>query len=185
MVGNTLIIHIFSETGAREGHRREDRDDKDREGSPSPGSGNKRRKVASGSGGSCSSKESGTLGHQDAQPPSMAAMDLGRSKENAEDGPHDFDKEAMLSMAGGLGKPDLANYVPNQRLEWKRYKQYTRNDIMSAIEEVKNGKKHDTVWKNEKFSLTGKKIVKTVLPTFFDYFRNVCIASFSQIWRAI
>jgi len=125
--------------GAREGHRREDRDDKDREGSPSPGSGNKRRKVASGSGGSCSSKESGTLGHQDAQPPSMAAMDLGRTKENAEDGPHDFDKEAMLSMAGGLGKPDLANYVPNQRLEWKRYKQYTRNDIMSAIEEVKNG----------------------------------------------
>ena len=105
----------------------------------------------------------------------MAAMDLGRTKENAEDGPHDFDKEAMLSMAGGLGKPDLANYVPNQRLEWKRYKQYTRNDIMSAIEEVKNGKK----------SGTKKKFVKTVLPTFFKYFRNVCIASFSQIWRAI
>ena len=80
----------------------------------------------------------------------MAAMDLGRTKDNAEDGPHDFDKEAMLSMAGGLGKPDLANYVPNQRLEWKRYKQYTRNDIMSAIEEVKNGKKKTTVWKNEK-----------------------------------
>ena len=98
-------------------------------------------------------------------------MDLGRTKENAEDGPHDFDKEAMLSMAGGLGKPDLANYVPNQRLEWKRYKQYTRNDIMSAIEEVKNGK-------------LKKKIVKSVLPTFF-FFRNVCIASFSQIWRAI
>ena len=29
--------------------------------------------------------------------------------------------------------------MPNQRLEWKRYKQYTRNDIMAAIEEVKNG----------------------------------------------
>lgn len=124
--------------GARDGHRREDRDDKDREGSPSPGSGNKRRKVASGSGGSCSSKESGTLGHQDVQPPNMAAMDLGRPKERTDD-EHDFDKEAMLSMSGGLGKPDLANYVPNQRLEWKRYKQYTRNDIMSAIEEVKNG----------------------------------------------
>ena len=46
----------------------------------------------------------------------------------------------MLSLsASGLGKPDLANYVPNQRLEWKRYKQYTRNDIMAAIEEVKSG----------------------------------------------
>ena len=31
-------------------------------------------------------------------------------------------------------------YVPTQRLEWKRYKQYTRNDIMAAIEEVKKGK---------------------------------------------
>ena len=53
----------------------------------------------------------------------------------------DLDKESMLSLsASGLGKSDLANYVPNQRLEWKRYKQYTRNDIMAAIEEVKSGK---------------------------------------------
>ena len=37
------------------------------------------------------------------------------------------------------GAAGIANYVPNQRLEWKRYKQYTRNDIMAAIEEVKNG----------------------------------------------
>ena len=34
----------------------------------------------------------------------------------------------------------IAGYVPTQRLEWKRYKQYTRNDIMAAIEEVKKGK---------------------------------------------
>jgi hypothetical protein len=40
---------------------------------------------------------------------------------------------------GGLDKSGIANYVPNQRLEWKRYKQYTRNDIMAAIEEVKAG----------------------------------------------
>jgi hypothetical protein len=33
-----------------------------------------------------------------------------------------------------------AGYVPTQRLEWKRYKQYTRNDIMAAIEEVKTGR---------------------------------------------
>ena len=91
----------------------------------------------------------------------MAAMDLGRTKENAEDGPHDFDKEAMLSMAGGLGKPDLANYVPNQRLEWKRYKQYTRNDIMSAIEEVKNGKKSGT-----------KKIRENSVTNIFQIFQE-------------
>ena len=39
----------------------------------------------------------------------------------------------------GFDKSGIANYVPNQRLEWKRYKQYTRNDIMAAIEEVKQG----------------------------------------------
>lgn len=33
----------------------------------------------------------------------------------------------------------IATYVPNQRPEWKRYKQYTREDIMSAIEAVRNG----------------------------------------------
>ena len=35
---------------------------------------------------------------------------------------------------------NIAGYVPAQRLEWKRYKQYTRNDIMAAIEEVRKGK---------------------------------------------
>ena len=28
----------------------------------------------------------------------------------------------------------------NGKVEWKRYKQYTRNDIMAAIEEVKKGR---------------------------------------------
>ena len=45
------------------------------------------------------------------------------------------------NSAGGGGKLEgIAGYVPAQRLEWKRYKQYTRNDIMAAIEEVKLGK---------------------------------------------
>ena len=80
----------------------------------------------------------------------------------------------MLSLsASGLGKPDLANYVPNQRLEWKRYKQYTRNDIMAAIEEVKSGMKfcfvsillkHFTYspfrLKNDRFSLGKQKMKK-------------------------
>lgn len=35
----------------------------------------------------------------------------------------------------------IASYVPqqNQKPEWKRYKQYTRNDILSAIECVRSG----------------------------------------------
>merc|ERR1719210_209840 len=52
---------------------------------------------------------------------------------------HELDKEALMALPPGLDKSGIANYVPNQRLEWKRYKQYTRNDIMAAIEEVKNG----------------------------------------------
>lgn len=33
----------------------------------------------------------------------------------------------------------IATYVPQQKPEWKRYKQYTRNDILSAIEAVRTG----------------------------------------------
>lgn len=33
----------------------------------------------------------------------------------------------------------IATYVPPQKPEWKRYKQYTRDDIMSAIDAVRNG----------------------------------------------
>lgn len=42
----------------------------------------------------------------------------------------------MRSISSGI-----ANYVPPQphRPEWKRYKQYTREHIMSAIEAVRNG----------------------------------------------
>ncbi|XP_076235924.1 uncharacterized protein LOC143180229 [Calliopsis andreniformis] len=36
-------------------------------------------------------------------------------------------------------KPGIVNYVPTQKPEWKRYKQYTRNDIMSAIDAVRSG----------------------------------------------
>ncbi|XP_050303290.1 nucleus accumbens-associated protein 2-like [Anthonomus grandis grandis] len=36
-------------------------------------------------------------------------------------------------------RPGIATYVPSQKPEWKRYKQYTRDDIMSAIAAVKNG----------------------------------------------
>ena len=42
---------------------------------------------------------------------------------------------------GNMKLEGIAGYVPAQRLEWKRYKQYTRNDIMAAIEEVKTGER--------------------------------------------
>ena len=45
---------------------------------------------------------------------------------------------------GNMKLEGIAGYVPAQRLEWKRYKQYTRNDIMAAIEEVKKGRSHLT-----------------------------------------
>ncbi|KAJ8965635.1 hypothetical protein NQ317_017424, partial [Molorchus minor] len=39
----------------------------------------------------------------------------------------------------GVVNSGIATYVPTQKPEWKRYKQYTRNDIMSAIDAVRNG----------------------------------------------
>lgn len=107
----------------------------ERDGSPSPpGSSQKRRKVASGSPSSKDGSGSGLgLGREQAM-----ALDLGRDREDKAGMPDDFDKD-MLPLPPGLDKSGIANYVPSQRLEWKRYKQYTRNDIMSAIEAVKNG----------------------------------------------
>ena len=66
------------------------------------------------------------------------AMDLGRERDD-KGMPHGLDKD-MMDLPPGLDKSGIANYVPSQRLEWKRYKQYTRSDIMAAIEEVKSGK---------------------------------------------
>ncbi|KAK9875583.1 hypothetical protein WA026_009386 [Henosepilachna vigintioctopunctata] len=47
--------------------------------------------------------------------------------------PQSFSSD-MRNVSSGI-----ANYVPTQKPEWKRYKQYTRNDIMSAIDAVRNG----------------------------------------------
>jgi helix-turn-helix, Psq domain len=51
-----------------------------------------------------------------------------------------FDNDSMdhaPNFSGGDSR--IASYVPNQKPEWKRYKQYTRNDILSAIECVRTG----------------------------------------------
>ena len=63
-------------------------------------------------------------------------IDDGKNKPAYEKEPdYNNDKSPQMDkMDGGI-----AGYVPAQRLEWKRYKQYTRNDIMQAIEEVRKG----------------------------------------------
>ncbi|EZA54232.1 hypothetical protein DMN91_000581 [Ooceraea biroi] len=48
------------------------------------------------------------------------------------------EKQPSPQSYPGDSKSGIANYVP-QKPEWKRYKQYTRDDIMSAIEAVKGG----------------------------------------------
>ncbi len=133
-------------------------------GKEAPGSGPsaaKRKKTASGSNGSSSSKESG-LGSLPPIIPGAAALPLplGDRKLDQDDRIHSAgadgegkDSNGPLPSPGSLDKAGaaaaaaaaaaagagIANYVPNQRLEWKRYKQYTRNDIMAAIEEVRKG----------------------------------------------
>ncbi|CAH1966678.1 unnamed protein product [Acanthoscelides obtectus] len=51
--------------------------------------------------------------------------------------PQSFGQE--MRTGTGVNGGGIATYVPAQKPEWKRYKQYTRNDIMSAIEAVRNG----------------------------------------------
>ncbi|XP_055697061.1 broad-complex core protein [Phlebotomus papatasi] len=51
-----------------------------------------------------------------------------------------FEDDTMESPQNFSGDSRIAPYVPQQQKpEWKRYKQYTRNDILSAIECVRNG----------------------------------------------
>lgn len=49
-----------------------------------------------------------------------------------------YDDEPMEQMQN-YNDSRLASYVPQQKPEWKRYKQYTRGDILAAIECVRNG----------------------------------------------
>merc|ERR1719278_1886521 len=62
--------------------------------------------------------------------------------------------------SGNMKLEGIAGYVPAQRLEWKRYKQYTRNDIMAAIEEVKTGKSALQV--SKKFNIPSRTLYDKV-----------------------
>lgn len=50
-----------------------------------------------------------------------------------------FEDDTMDSSQHYSGDSRIAPYVAQQKPEWKRYKQYTRSDINSAIEHVRNG----------------------------------------------
>merc|ERR1719445_2810100 len=93
-------------------------------------------------------------------------------RENCDDrdGKHGFEKDSEYNneksprsgnFGNGEGKLDnIAGYVPAQRLEWKRYKQYTRNDIMQAIEEVRKGKSALQV--SKKFNIPSRTLYDKV-----------------------
>ena len=145
-----IAAHIFGRASSggnqSEGHNGEHHMN-DKDGSPSPQGSAKRKKVASGSGGSSSSKESGianivTAGSHDREGNEeyTAPADISQLDQEKFDSLSATERENILaSLPPGIDKNRLADYVPNQRLEWKRYKQYTRTDIMAAIEEVKKG----------------------------------------------
>ena len=148
-INPNIAAHFFREGLIRkDGHNGErEHHVNDKEGSPSPQGSGKRRKVASGSGGSSSSKESGIAtivaagnmgrdGNNEPHPP----VDISQLDQEKFNSLPDAERENILAqLPPGIEKSRLADYVPNQRLEWKRYKQYTRTDIMAAIEEVKKG----------------------------------------------
>jgi len=81
---------------------------------------------------------------------------------------------------------EIAGYVPTQRLEWKRYKQYTRNDIMAAIEEVKTGKSALQV--SKKFNIPSRtlydKVKKMGITTGRQQQRKSMNTNFSTAYSA-
>lgn len=44
-----------------------------------------------------------------------------------------------LDPNGSSHFSNFVSYVPTPKPEWKRYKQYTKTDLMDAIEAVRNG----------------------------------------------
>ena len=148
-INPNIAAHFFREGLIRSEGNNGERDHhmNDKEGSPSPQGSAKRKKVASGSGGSSSSKESGiaTLAggadlSREGNGDDHAPVDISQLDHDKFNSLPDAERERLLaSLPPGIEKSRLADYVPNQRLEWKRYKQYTRTDIMAAIEEVKKG----------------------------------------------
>ena len=57
--------------------------------------------------------------------------------EESNDIPVEADLEISEDTPPGPGM--VKTIGPNGKVEWKRYKQYTKDDILAAIEEVKNG----------------------------------------------
>ena len=72
-------------------------------------------------------------------PPLIPRTEAAEDRERETGSNSSFDKDSE-QYSEKMKLDGIAGYVPAQRLEWKRYKQYTRNDIMAAIEEVKKGK---------------------------------------------
>ena len=102
-----------------------------REVSPGPGPAHRdRTKMSSGSSSDKEVPLPPLIPREAASEPIDTKPGHEKETENYEKSPRNYN-EKMEGIAG---------YVPAQRLEWKRYKQYTRNDIMAAIEEVKKGR---------------------------------------------
>ena len=53
---------------------------------------------------------------------------------------------------------------PNGKVEWKRYKQYTKDDILAAIEEVKNGEFNNTPFSNYTIGVDTVPVARHVRP---------------------
>ena len=120
-----------------------------------------RHKIGSGSSSDKELPLPPLIPREQAEEREAAAKSAGLNGEGSEDdrapfphdprNPYNNDKSPNSQQYGGgaghgnngnMKLEGIAGYVPAQRLEWKRYKQYTRNDIMAAIEEVKTGRKN-------------------------------------------
>merc|ERR1719150_823241 len=122
-----------------------------REVSPGPGPAHRdRTKMSSGSSSDKEVPLPPLIPREAASEPIDTKPGHEKETENYEKSPRNYN-EKMEGIAG---------YVPAQRLEWKRYKQYTRNDIMAAIEEVKKGKSALQV--SKKFNIPSRTLYDKV-----------------------
>ena len=72
--------------------------------------------------------------------PGTLVIDEENSEPNVTMSPLDTDYDIGYLNEDTPPAPGMVKTIgPNGKVEWKRYKQYTKDDILAAIEEVKNG----------------------------------------------
>ncbi|XP_014249519.1 uncharacterized protein LOC106666678 isoform X2 [Cimex lectularius] len=120
-------------------------------------------------------KQDPSLGDAPSPYTDISNVEEENSERHSLSGLHSSQPHSMYGDSKGGISSAIATYVPTSKpAEWKRYKQYTRNDIMSAIEAVRRGM--SAVKAAKKFGVPSR--------TLYDKVKKLGITTNRQVRRS-